>query len=133
MKNKQEWGLLILRIVLGLSFSIHGFDKLNGGIESIATWFSSLGLPGIFAYGVALLEVMGGIALIFGFATRLLSSLFTIVMIVAILKVKLAAGFQGSPKAVGFELELSYLTISIVLLLNGSRLFSVDESLFPTK
>ncbi|MFJ8260443.1 DoxX family protein [Rummeliibacillus sp. NPDC094406] len=72
------------------SFSIHGFDKLNNGIESLASWFSSIGHPEIFAYVVCLLEVMGGIALVAGLATHLLSCLFFNDMTVAIVKVKLA-------------------------------------------
>lgn len=133
MTKKYDWSLLILRVILGLGFTIHGFDKFNGGIENISNWFDSIGIPGILAYGVSLLEVMGGIALIAGLATKLVSCLFAIVMIVAIIKVKIVGGFLGNGELSGFELELVYFTISIALFINGSRLFSIDETLFPSR
>lgn len=131
MTKQFSWGLLIIRIFLGVGFTIHGFDKFHHGIGNIAHWFSSIGLPGILAYGVALLEVMGGISLIAGLATRLLACLFTIVMVVAILKVKLAMGFLSTVHTSGYELELTYLVLAMILLINGSRLYSIDQSLFP--
>ena len=128
MTKRYEWGLLLLRLVLGLGFAIHGYEKFRGGIENTANWFDSIGLPGILAYGVALLEVMGGLALMAGLATRLLAAFYVIVMLVAIFKVNLVAGFIG-----GYELELTYLTISLVLFISGGGLYSMDHALFPSR
>jgi uncharacterized membrane protein YphA (DoxX/SURF4 family) len=125
--KRYSWGLLLLRLSLGFSFAVHGYDKFSGGIVNTSRWFDSLGLPGILAYGVALLEVLGGIALMAGLATRLLSALYIIVMTVAIYKVKFAGGFLG------FELELTFLVISLALLISGGGIYSVDHALFPSK
>ena len=76
---KNEIGALILRITLGAIFFIHGVVKFQGGIENTAGWFESLGLPGATAYGVALLEIIGGILLIIGLATRLVAALFAFI------------------------------------------------------
>lgn len=127
MTKKAAWGLLLLRIAMGIGFAVHGFAKFKGGIENSSRWFDSMGIPGLLAYGVALLEVMGGFALIVGLATRLVSFLLAIVMAVAIWKVKFANGYLS------YELELTYFSISIVLFLNGSGLFSIDHALFPRK
>lgn len=70
MKNKFEVSTLILRVILGGSFFIHGLVKFQGGIENIAGWFDSIGLPGALAYVVAFVEMVGGLALIIGFGTR---------------------------------------------------------------
>lgn len=126
--KRYEWGLLLLRLVLGLSFAIHGYDKFSGGIENTANWFDSIGLPGILAYGVALLEVMGGLALMAGLATRLLAAFYVIVMLVAIFKVKLAVGFIG-----GYELDLAFLTIALALFISGGGFYSIDRALFPSR
>jgi uncharacterized membrane protein YphA (DoxX/SURF4 family) len=128
MIKQYAWSILILRLCLGFSFAMHGFSKFGGGIENTSKWFDSLGLPGILAYGVALLEVLGGFALMAGLFTRFLTSLYIIVMIVAIYKVKLSHGFLG-----GYELELTFLAVSLALLISGGGLYSIDHALFPSK
>ena len=127
---KNEIGALILRITLGAIFFIHGVVKFQGGIENIAGWFESLGLPGATAYGVALLEIIGGILLIIGLATRLVAALFALLMIGATVKVKLAIGFLGNGQMAGYELDLAFLAIAVYLVINGSKLFSLSKLIF---
>jgi uncharacterized membrane protein YphA (DoxX/SURF4 family) len=127
MNTNKEIGTVILRIIIGLIFFIHGFVKFQVGIENIAVWFNSIGIAGFMAYVVASIELIGGIALIVGFGTRVVSVLFALLMIGAIVKVKLAAGFLGNSKMAGYELELAYLAISLFLAINGSKKFSVGQ------
>ncbi len=63
-----------------------------------------------------------------GLATRLLSVFYIIVMLVAIFKVKLVVGYIG-----GYELELTFLTISLALFISGGGLYSIDHALFPSR
>jgi putative oxidoreductase len=79
------------------------------------------------AYGVALLEVVGGIALIIGLGTKLFSVLFALLMIGAIVKVKLAAVFLGNGEMAGWEFDLVLLAMSIYLVLSEHQLFSVER------
>jgi putative oxidoreductase len=127
MVKKYEWSTLILRILLGISFFVHGLVKFQGGIENIVGWFGSIGLPGFLAYGVALLEVMGGIALVVGLGTRIVSALFALLMIGAILKVKLAVGFLGNGQMAGYELDLAFLAIAVFIGINGNKIYSLDQ------
>ncbi|WP_419954370.1 DoxX family protein [Neobacillus niacini] len=127
---KNEIGALILRVTLGAIFFIHGVVKFQGGIENIAGWFESLGLPGVMAYGVALLEIIGGILLIVGLATRLVAALFALLMIGATIKVKLAIGLLGNGQMAGYELDLAFLAIAVYLLINGSKLLSISQLIF---
>ncbi|WP_044748879.1 DoxX family protein [Bacillus alveayuensis] len=127
MVNKQDFGGLILRITLGIIFLVHGIVKFQSGIDNIAGWFSSIGLPGLMAYGVALLEVVGGIALILGIGTRVVSVLFALLMVGAIVKVKLAAGFLGNGEMAGWEFDLALLAMSIYLVLSEQQPLSVDR------
>ncbi|MEZ2661279.1 DoxX family protein [Aneurinibacillus aneurinilyticus] len=124
MRNNHEMGALILRVVLGITFFVHGLAKFQGGIEKTAGFFQSIGLPGFMAYGVGIIELVGGIALIIGLGTRIISALFAAIMIGATVKVKLAAGFVG-----GYELELALMVMALHLTLNGSSLLSVDSKL----
>lgn len=127
---KNEIGALILRITLGAIFFIHGVVKFQSGIENIAGWFESLGIPGATAYGVALLEIIGGILLIIGLATRLVAALFALLMIGATVKVKLAIGFLGNGQMAGYELDLAFLAIAVYLVISGSKLFSLSKLIF---
>lgn len=133
MFNKYEVGALILRIFLGLTFFIHGLVKFQGGIGNTAGFFESIGLPGFFAYIVAIIELVGGLALIVGLKTRVVSILLAIIMVVAIFTVKLPAGFLGTPEMAGYELDLALLVISVYLAIAKSSLFSLDNVLFRSK
>jgi putative oxidoreductase len=130
MLLKNEIGALILRVVLGITFFIHGFVKFQGGIENQVGWFSSIGLPGFLAYVVALIELVGGFALIIGFGTKIISALLAILMIGATVKVKLALGFLGNGQMAGYELDLALLAMAIYLAINGSKLLSLSRFIF---
>lgn len=127
MLLKNEIGALILRVTLGVLFLIHGIVKFQGGIENIVGWFDSIGLPGFMAYGVALIEIIGGIALIIGLATKFISALFALLMIGATLKVKLSVGLLGNGQMAGYELDLAFLAIALYLVINGSKVLSVSQ------
>ena len=47
--NKIEVSTFLLRIVLGISFFVHGFVKFQGGIGNIVGWFESIGHSRIFS------------------------------------------------------------------------------------
>lgn len=127
MTEKNEIGALILRVVLGFLFFIHGFVKFQGGIENIAGWFESIHIPGFMAYVVAFIELVGGIALILGVATRIVSILFALVMAGAIITAKLPAGLLGNGQMAGYELDIAFLAIAVYLAVNGSRLLSLHQ------
>lgn len=126
MMNKLEASKLLLRLVLGFSFLLHGIAKFQGGIGNTAGWFDSIGIPGAFAYAVAVIEVAGGIALIVGLGTRAVSILLGILMLGAIFTAKLSAGFMGNGTGAGYELDIAFLAIAIFLALNGSKMFALD-------
>jgi putative oxidoreductase len=128
--NKLGLTTFLLRIVLGISFFVHGLVKFQGGIGNIVGWFDSIGIPGFLAYVVGAVELAGGIALILGLGTRIVSALLTLVMVGAILKAKLAIGFLGTAEMAGYELDLAFLVIALFLAVNGSKLWSVDEAVF---
>jgi putative oxidoreductase len=130
MSNKFEVSTLILRVVLGLTFFVHGLVKFQGGIENTVGWFASIGLPGALAYAVAILELVGGIALIVGLGSRVISGLMALLMLGATLKVKLAGGFLGAGQGAGYELDLALMAMAVVIAINGSKLFALDQVVF---
>ncbi len=74
----------------------------------------------------------GGIALIIGLGTRIVSALFSLLMIGAILKVKLSVGLLGNGQMAGYELDLGFLAMAVFLVISGSKLLSIDQ-LFSKK
>lgn len=122
MINKYEVGTLILRVVLGLVFLFHGLDKFQSGIGNTAGWFESIGLPGLLAYAVALIEMVGGILLIIGLFSRIVSGLLVVIMAGAVITVNFAEGFLG-----GYELDLALMAMAIFIFLNGAKKYSLDR------
>ncbi|MDQ3245253.1 MAG: DoxX family protein [bacterium] len=113
-KSCKEWGMFILRVVLGVAFFIHGWDKLQN-IDGVIGFFSSIGLPPFFAYLVAWSETLAGLALILGFFTQIAGYVISIIMLVAIFKVKLKGGYLG-----GYELDLIYLASALAIAWSGA-------------
>ncbi|AXI08324.1 oxidoreductase [Oceanobacillus zhaokaii] len=128
--NKQEIGKVILRGILGLIFFIHGLVKFQGGITNTAGYFDSLGVPGFLAYAVAVIELVGGIALILGLGTQVISLLFALIMVGAIITAKLPAGFLGNGQMAGYELDLALLAMSIFFIFASKSALSLDNKLF---
>ncbi|MBP1916579.1 putative membrane protein YphA (DoxX/SURF4 family) [Lederbergia galactosidilyticus] len=127
---KQEIGKVILRVVFGLTFFIHGLSKFQDGISNTVGYFDSLGIPGFLAYVVATIELIGGIALIFGIGTRIISLLFALIMIGAIFTAKLSLGFLGNGQMAGYELDLLLLAISFFFIFADKSVLSLDQKLF---
>jgi len=78
--NTADFLLLVGRILLGIIFVRSGFPKLFD-ISGVAASFPPRGIPAFMAYISVPAEFFGGLALIFGFATRY----FVIVMIIFML------------------------------------------------
>jgi len=115
----QSCGLTVLRVVVGIVFVVHGYQKLfKFGFHGVAGMFGHMGipLPAFFAVVVTLVEFVGGILLIAGIAVRISSALLAIDMMVALFKVHLPHGFF-SPN--GVELPLTLLAALICLMLAG--------------
>lgn len=61
---------LVARVLLAVLFIMAGIGKL-GNVEGFAGFMESGGVPGILAWPVILFEILGGLALLAGFQTKL--------------------------------------------------------------
>jgi len=116
-------GLAVLRIAVGVVFLSHGYQKLFVfGFAGVTGAFTHMGVPapGVMGPLIALLEVFGAIALIFGFLTRPLALLFVCDMLGAILLVQLKNGFSH------YELEFLLCASSVALIFTGAGGLSID-------
>ncbi len=119
----NAFGPLVLRLVLGVVFIVHGYPKLFKNFSQTASFFDSIGIrPAKFwVLVVGVTEFFGGIALIFGFATQLAALLIAINMAVATVKVKIKQGFVG-----GYEFDLVLLVVALALVVLGPGAFALD-------
>ena len=120
-------GLTILRIVVGIVFIAHGAQKLFVfGIGGVTAGFAQMHipLPMIAAPVVAIVEFVGGIALVVGFFTRIAAILIAIDMVGAILFVH---GRNGFFLPMGFEFAFLILGACAALAVGGPGEYSVDN------
>jgi uncharacterized membrane protein YphA (DoxX/SURF4 family) len=143
----SHWATIPLRVAIGVIFAAHGWQKFSMGLDGVARFFGSVGipLPEVSAFIVAFVELVGGIGLILGIFTRYWALLLSIVMIVAILTVKLQAGLIALPckdqvellgqplercLQTGSELDLALLAGALALLLTGPGPLSLERAIF---
>lgn len=72
MPPSAPYAAALLRIVMGALFLAHAvwWKLLTAGMDHVVPWFVAQGYPGWFAWFVTLLELAGGLALIFGWRVR---------------------------------------------------------------
>ncbi len=129
----QDWGIMFLRIVVGVVFLLHGGQKLFVyGFRGTAGFMGQIGipLPFVAAVVVTLVEFLGGAALITGLGTRWAAILLAIDMLVAILAVHLKGGFFLPS---GFEYALTLLAANVALALAGSGRLALESFIAPRR
>jgi len=130
--NQRAAGLLLLRLVVGVTFVAHGVDKL-GDMSGAEDFFASLGIPApaLMTPLVAVTEIVGGVLLIAGLLTPLAGVALAFDMLVAYLTAHIGHGFFVSGG--GAELVLLLGGTSLAVALTGAGRFSVDAALEATK
>jgi putative oxidoreductase len=95
-----RYGLLPLRLMIGVIFVVHGAQKAfgwfgGGGFSGTVEMLGGMDFPapGLFALLLVLGELVGGILLIVGLVPRLGAVAIAIVMVVALLTAHRADGF----------------------------------------
>jgi putative oxidoreductase len=129
--------LLLLRVSLGVVLLGHGVQKAFGwfggfGWSNTINYFTgTVGIPAILGGFIILIETIGALLLITGFAGRINAALMGIVIIGAFFKDHLANGFFmnwfGNQKGEGYEFDILFVAIAIVLSLKGSGALSIDR------
>jgi uncharacterized membrane protein YphA (DoxX/SURF4 family) len=134
--SRAHWIATLCRVFCGIVFIVHGTPKIMN-LQDTSQWFAGIGFPGWVAIPVAILEFFGGILLVVGFLTRILSGLFIIEMIVAAIKVHFPFGFEvfhlGDPIARGYEYNIALILLLLVVVLLGAGPISIDGAIAGRK
>jgi len=127
--NAADFGLLWLRVLMGLGIAHHGYGKVFGGyIAKLTEGLTQMGFPApeVFAWAAALSEFAGGICVALGLFTRPAAFFIFVTMAVAAF-----VAHRADPLDVK-ELALAYFTIAGALVFLGAGKFSLDH-LFKRK
>ena len=126
--NYKNFGLLLIRVGLGIMFIYHGFPKLMGGPhrwEELGKAISYAGVhfwPMLWGLIAALVETIGGFLLIIGLAFRPVCLLLVINLLVATL-MQLKSGGNLLDASHAIEDALTFAG----LLFLGPGKYSVDK------
>src|SRR5215469_5047235 len=122
--------LLLVRVVVGVTMIMHGYNHWRGGgkIEGTARWFSGLGLQqGVLqAWMSVVTEIGAGSLLILGLLTPLATAAVMSVMLVAGLLAHRKNGFFVFRD--GYEYVLLVGVVCLLLAVTGPGRFSVDNA-----
>ena len=115
----------LLRVASGALFLAHGLLKVNVfTVAGTVGYFESLGLPGFLAYLTIFAEIVGGLALILGVATRLVA-LALIPVLLGAVWVHSGNGWLFSGEGGGWEFPLFWAVVQGVIALLGSGAYAV--------
>ena len=120
-------GTALLRITLGTAAIAHGLLKVFVfTLPGAAGFFESLGLPGFLAYITAFVEIVGGLALVAGFQTRLVS-LAMVPILLGAMWAHSGNGWVFSNQGGGWEYPLFWAVVLVVQAMLGSGAFAIDD------
>ena len=121
------WAVLALRVVTGVIFLAHGWQKFGWGTAQVAGFLGGLGFPSPEVFAVLLIagELLAGIGLILGAWTRVAALLASFIAVVALITVHISKGFFMSGG--GYEFILLILVSSLTFFTWGADDVSVDK------
>ena len=130
----HDFGLLLLRVGIGIMFTIHGYPKLVGGPEKwleLGGVMKMLGLnfaPAVWGFLAAIAEAVGGQLIALGLFFRIACGLLVVTMLVATLT-HLMSG--DAFNAYSHALESLFLFLGLAFV--GPGRYSLDQLFFPAR
>lgn len=129
--DQLNFGLLLLRLVVGPVFAFHGYAKIfrGGRLDGTAGWFDGMGMrPGrVHARAAAFGEIATGVCITLGFLTPFAGMGLVGLMAVAVWTVHKGSGLLVTKN--GWEYNLVLGAIGVTLATIGAGQWSVDHAL----
>ena len=139
LSTQNDWGLALVRVMLGVVFFYHGAEKMLGwfggaGFAGTMRGFTTfMHIPAPLAVLAIFAEFFGGIGLIVGLLSRIAAFGITVNMVVAIFTLNGAYGFSmnwtGRQKGEGYEFHLLVIAITLAIIGKGAGAWSLDRAL----
>jgi putative oxidoreductase len=129
LERQRAWIPLLLRLAVGATFVVHGYDKVFGGdLPGTAQKLASMvGLPTLFGYVAVLAEFFCGAGLVLGLATRGCALMLAGVAAGTIYfhAVKMGQSFKASGGE-GWEWQALLAASCLTLVVLGGGIVSID-------
>lgn len=128
MSRNQNIGLLILRVSIGFMLLLHGISKVADGFSGLKGMLAGMDMPGFFAYGALVGEVVAPVLLIIGLLTRPAAAVVAFNMLVAVAMAQSAAIFSLTPMG-GWAIELPMLFFfpAVALIFTGGGKYIISS------
>jgi putative oxidoreductase len=128
----MDEGVLLIRVVVGLTLAAHGYFKVfkGGRIKGTAGWFDSMGMKPngtIHAWMAALTEMGAGLLFAVGLLTPLAAAGFVGLMVVAAWTTHRPNGFFIVKSGWEYNLVLAVVPVGIAMI--GPGKYSLDDAL----
>ena len=124
MNKLNSYTELTGRILLASLFLLAGLQKI-GGYDATAGYMAAMGVPGALLPLVIALEVLGGLAIIVGWQTRITAFLLAGFSVVSALLFH--ANFGDQMQATMFLKNIAIAGGFLLLVANGAGAFSLDR------
>lgn len=130
LKHSIDCALLLVRIVVGSTFVMHGLQKVFGffggsGVAGFTGWLATLGIPVWLSTLAACGELLGGLGVLFGVLPGLAAAGLICIMIGAIYLVHGGKGYFGQNN--GFEYPLNLLLLCLAIIIGGAGKYSLSN------
>lgn len=124
--SSVSWGILAVRLIVGVIFMAHGGQKLFGwfGGNGLEATMSQMGT--VLGFLVSIGEFFGGLGIIVGFLSRFSAAALIVIMLGAIGMVHGKNGFFLADK--GFEYTLALIGLLLPILLIGPALYTIPRA-----
>lgn len=115
----MEYGILVLRVTIGLIVAVHGARKLTAADEFARIGYRS---PGLTAPAVGVAELAGGALLVAGLVTPAAEALIATVAIMDIARFR-------RPSLRSIELNLAVIAAAVAVTMTGPLRLSLDAAI----
>lgn len=120
----QDTGILLIRVAVALIFIFAGVTKLMN-ISMVAGFFGMMGLPAFVAWAVALVETIGGVAVLLGIWTRFFGIALAIIMVNAFFLAHMKQGFIES------QMVIVLFLVNLALVAMGPGKYALKKKAAP--
>lgn len=128
LDKNVDFGLLVLRLSIGILMLLHGISKLAYGADGIGQMLEASGLPTFIVYGVYIGEVIAPLFIILGYGTRVAAAIFAFNMAVAVGMAHVGDIFTLSQSG-GWAIELQglYFFGAVALIFTGGGKYALSS------
>ena len=126
-KSLTNLSMLLGRAMLAAIFIVAGFSKLGPAYAGTQAYMDSVGVPGLLLPAVIAVEILGGIAILIGFQTRIAAALlFGFTMLTALL---FHSDFSQQMQSILFMKNIAIAGAFLVLFSQGPGQWAFNPQL----